>query len=171
MQLQYRFDWVWYFLVLTPLTDLWPINRRYHLSHTNFRFFFLIAGNICPSPTATVVRSYTTTDASVLTTIAFVSQFDLKCGGSAPAPTTNFYAEVEGRQLNVARSAKTGQYQVSWTEEIPKAQRGDYKINIYDEETFAVVKKVWILKQIKINIKSAAQYDDLYNFVQSIFSG
>jgi translocon-associated protein subunit delta len=89
-----------------------------------------------------VLKGYTTTDASVLTTIAFVSQFDLKCGGAVPPPTANFYAEVGGRHLNVAKSSKTGSFQVSWTEEIHKASRGDYKINVYDEDTFAQVRKV-----------------------------
>jgi len=43
--------------------------------------------------------------------------------------------------LNVVRNTK-GSYQVSWTEDVVKASRGDYKINIYDEETFPQVRKV-----------------------------
>ena len=51
---------------------------------------------------------------------------------------------VGGKHLNVVRNTK-GSYQVSWTEDVAKASRGDYKINIYDEETFPQVRKVKVL--------------------------
>jgi hypothetical protein len=97
----------------------------------------------CSSPTITKTKSYTTTDASILTNVAYVGVFDIKCDGKAPAPADNFYAEVNGKIVNVARSlSANGGFQVSWTEEINKATRGDHYINVYDEDSLPQLRKV-----------------------------
>jgi len=100
-----------------------------------------VSGSSCPSPTITKTKSYTTTDASILTNVAYVGVFDIKCNGAVPAKTDNFYAEVNGKIVNVARSIHDKGFQVSWTEEISKATRGDHYINVYDEDTLPQVRK------------------------------
>jgi len=97
--------------------------------------FGIAAGESCRNPKVTS-KAYTTLDASVLTSIAYVTEFELSCDGQ-PAKIP-LYAEVGGQLFNVVRGSK---YQVSWTEELAKATRGDHPVNIYDDEGFSQLKK------------------------------
>jgi len=93
------------------------------------------AGDSCKNPKVNS-KTYTTLDASVLTSIAYVTEFELTCDGQlAKIP---LYAEVGGQLFNVVRGSK---YQVSWTEELAKATRGDHIVNVYDDEGFSQLKK------------------------------
>jgi len=100
-----------------------------------FVAFAIASASSCKNPTVTS-RSYTTLDASVLTSIAYVTEFELNCDGKAA--NIPLYAEVNGQLSNVVRGTK---YQVSWTEELAKATRGDHVVKIYDDEGFAQLKK------------------------------
>lgn len=93
--------------------------------------------NICTKPEVSA-QSYTTPDATILTNIGFVAEFSLKCGNGVQNPS--LFAELGGKTQSVARIGNN-KYQVSWAEDVKKAQRGDYTINIYDEENYAALRK------------------------------
>merc|ERR1712136_385371 len=74
--------------------------------------------NACSNPTLSST-SFTTQDATILTNIAYVSQFKLECDGEAA--DIPLFAEVGGKPLSVVKSKETNEYQVSWVEETQKA--------------------------------------------------
>jgi len=84
----------------------------------------------CPAKN---VRTYTTLDASVLTNIAYISEFELEC-----KEPEQLYAEVNGKFIQVVKGERL---QLSWTEELAKATRGDHLIRLYDEEGFGLLRK------------------------------
>jgi len=83
-------------------------------------------------------QTYTTTDGLVLTSVAYINQFRLDCGGNNEA---SLYADLNGRLLPVVRSSDGKAYEVSWYEDISKAPYGDFKINVYDDEGLAQLRK------------------------------
>ena len=120
------------------------MNLKLYEGYSNvcFDLNFSVSASSCKDPKITS-KSYTTLDASVLTNIAYLAEFELTCGGK-PA-TIPLYAEINGQVLNVVRGSK---YQVSWTEEIAKATRGDHVLNLYDEEGFAQLRKVSVINAL-----------------------
>uniref|UniRef100_A0A1B6D3S5 Translocon-associated protein subunit delta n=1 Tax=Clastoptera arizonana TaxID=38151 RepID=A0A1B6D3S5_9HEMI len=99
--------------------------------------FTFTAGEACSKPEVSAT-SYTTQDATVLTNIAFVTEFTLKCdSGVKRIP---LYAEINGKTLPAARISDD-KYQVSWVEEIKKARSGDYNVNLFDEESYGILRK------------------------------
>merc|ERR1711926_19651 len=92
-------------------------------------FCIVLTANACSNPTLSST-SFTTQDATILTNIAYVSQFKLECDG-----------EVAGKPLSVVKSKETNNYQVSWVEETQKASRGNFEIKIYTDEGYAAVRK------------------------------
>merc|ERR1712243_422203 len=86
--------------------------------------------NACSNPTLSST-SFTTQDATILTNIAYVSQFKLECDGEAA--DIPLFAEVGGKPLSVVKSKETNEYQVSWVEETQKASRGNFEIKIYND--------------------------------------
>nr|CAD7433960.1 unnamed protein product [Timema monikensis] len=82
--------------------------------------------------------AYTTQDATVLTSIAFIADFTLKCGNGAKG--IPLYAEIDGKTVPAARTGDD-KYQVSWTEEVKKARSGDYNVNLFDDEGYAALRK------------------------------
>lgn len=83
-------------------------------------------------------QTYTTTDGLVLTNVAYINQFKMSCGGNNDA---SLYGEVDGRLLPIVRSADGQTYEVSWNEELAKASSGEFKINVYDDEGLALLRK------------------------------
>lgn len=96
------------------------------------------SANVCVKPEVTA-SAYTTQDATILTNIAFVAEFTLKCGNQISG--LPLYAEINGKTLPAARVGDDNKYQVSWTEEVKKARSGDYSVNLYDEEGYAAMRK------------------------------
>jgi len=83
-------------------------------------------------------KTYTTQDASVLTSIAYITEFQLTCDGKKLVGTS-LYAESQGRILQVAEN--NGNYQVSWTEEIGAATKGDHSLRIVDDDGVSLYRK------------------------------
>jgi len=113
----------------------------------------LSAASICKSgaqPKLKVSNLYSTTDASVLTSIAYVAQFELTCDKD-DLVNVNLYADVNNGQrlIQVARNGK--EFQVSWSEEISKSTTGDHVLRILDEEMLSVARKTksWTSPEIK----------------------
>lgn len=95
--------------------------------------------NICPNPTVSV-SSFTTEDGTVVTNVAYVSQFTLKCSNGAN--DIPLFAEVGGVSLPVVQTGLES-YQVSWVEEVNKARSGERSILLYDEEGYANLRKAF----------------------------
>ncbi|XP_050590158.1 translocon-associated protein subunit delta [Bombus affinis] len=92
----------------------------------------------CQKPEV-VASAYVTEDATILTNVAFTTQFVLKCSNGVKGIT--LYAEVDGKSLPAARLSSDNKYQVSWTEDVKKARSGDYNIKLYDDERYAAIRK------------------------------
>uniref|UniRef100_A0A224XMB2 Translocon-associated protein subunit delta n=1 Tax=Panstrongylus lignarius TaxID=156445 RepID=A0A224XMB2_9HEMI len=110
---------------------------------------------ICKDPEIKAT-SYTTEDGTVVTNVAFVTEFTLKCSnGVSEIP---LYADVSGKMFPAVQLSKDS-YQVSWVEEIQKARSGVYSINFYDEEGYALLRKA--LR----NYEQASSVKPLFNIV------
>jgi len=92
----------------------------------------------CQNPEVSA-SAYVTEDATILMNVAFTTQFTLKCSNGAK--DISLYAEVEGKALPAVRLSADNKYQVSWTEEVKKARSGDYSVKLYDEESYAAIRK------------------------------
>ena len=99
-----------------------------------FALIFYTNASKCVSPKVTA-SIYTTPDATVLTNIAFVTEFSLEC--SQKVSGINLYAEIDGKIIPTARISDKNDYQVSWTEDVNKARSRDYTLNLFDEEGYA----------------------------------
>lgn len=105
------------------------------------------------------VTSFTSQDATIVSQIAFIAEFSLKHA----AASKPLFAEVDGRLLSPVVRVSESEFQVStlayhsdsfitfallfyaqvsWTEEIKKAHRGERTIRIFTEDGFAAVRKV-----------------------------
>ncbi|XP_053668966.1 translocon-associated protein subunit delta [Anopheles marshallii] len=82
---------------------------------------------------------YSTSDATIVSQIGFVTEFTLKCS-NAGAEKLPLFAEVLGKLAPVVRIGDN-KYQVSWNEEIKKASSGSYAVRLFDEESYAAVRK------------------------------
>ncbi|CAG9789849.1 unnamed protein product [Diatraea saccharalis] len=83
--------------------------------------------------------SFTSLDATIVTQIAYITEFSLKCDNPLPENYA-LYAEVDGKSLTAARVGDN-KYQVSWTEEPSRARSGVHEIHILDEEGFASLRR------------------------------
>ncbi|KAI5645051.1 translocon-associated protein, delta subunit precursor (TRAP-delta) domain-containing protein [Phthorimaea operculella] len=83
--------------------------------------------------------SFTSLDATVVTQIAYITELTLSCDNKIPENYA-LYAEVDGKPLTAARIGEN-KYQVSWTEEIPKARSGVHEVLILDEEGYANLRR------------------------------
>jgi len=82
--------------------------------------------------------SYTPADSQVLNAIPYIAEFTLACGnGEKPA----LYADIDGGLYPVTQSVDGTKYQVSWVKELKKATTGDNKVDLYDAEGYAAVRK------------------------------
>ncbi|XP_034939663.1 translocon-associated protein subunit delta [Chelonus insularis] len=105
-----------------------------------FAFYPLIVAETCQKPEVTA-SAYVTEDATILTNVAFTTQFTLKCSNGVK--DISLYAECEGKILPAVRLSADNKYQVSWTEDIKKARSGDYNVKLYDEEGYAAIRKAY----------------------------
>lgn len=103
--------------------------------------FFLLAFAVaaygtCVNPEITST-SYTTEDATILTHIAYISEFTVKCNSGL---ASNLYA-LMGETIQPVGVTGPSRYQISWTEDIKTARTGDITIKLYDEDGFAIWRK------------------------------
>lgn len=92
----------------------------------------------CANPSVSV-KSYTTEDATILTNVAYIIQFNIKCPNNSPY-TGNLYALTKQNIVPVA-STRDNEFQVSWTEDTKNAQVGDITIKIFNEEGHVALRK------------------------------
>ncbi|CAH2062444.1 unnamed protein product, partial [Iphiclides podalirius] len=83
--------------------------------------------------------SFTSLDATIVTQIAYITEFTLKCDNPLPENYA-LYAEVEGKPLTAARIGEN-KYQVSWTEEPSTARSGVHEVRVLDEEGWASLRR------------------------------
>ncbi|XP_026498530.1 translocon-associated protein subunit delta [Vanessa tameamea] len=104
-------------------------------------FAIAISGSLaesCQNPQVEAA-SFTSLDATIVTHIAYITEFTLKCDNPLPENYA-LYAEVEGKPLTAARIAEN-RYQVSWTEEPAKARSGVHEVLVFDEEGWASLRR------------------------------
>ncbi|KDR24467.1 translocon-associated protein subunit delta [Zootermopsis nevadensis] len=120
--------------------------------------------DVCSKPEVSA-SAYTTQDATVLTDVAFVAEFTLNCGNHVTR--LPLYAEVNGKMLPAAMVEDDDGYQISWTEDVKKAKRGDYSVILYDEEGYAALRKAIRNGEDPSSIKSlvtiVVNYPGAYN--------
>ncbi|CAB0041146.1 unnamed protein product [Trichogramma brassicae] len=97
-----------------------------------------VSAETCLKPEVSA-SAYVTEDATVLTQVAFTTQFTLKCTNGAKG--ISLYAEVDGKSMPAVRLSADNKYQVSWTDDIKKAHSGDYSVKLYDDEGFSAIRK------------------------------
>lgn len=95
------------------------------------------SASTCTSPSVKAT-TFTTTQGQVVSQVAFISEFTLKCGNGAQ--NVPLFAEVDGRISPVARTGDN-RYQISWSEELKKASSGDRQVNLYSEDGYAAFRK------------------------------
>merc|ERR1711931_424717 len=94
-------------------------------------------GNVCENPTVDSV-AYTTTDGTLVSKIAFLSDFTVSCSNGAK--DLSLYADTGANIISVARAGALN-YQVSWTEEISAVASGERSVKLYDEQGYSALKK------------------------------
>ncbi|KAG8212717.1 hypothetical protein J437_LFUL019630 [Ladona fulva] len=96
--------------------------------------FFSVNCKTCTNPDVDA-SAFTTQDATVLTNIAYVSEFTLKCSNGAEKDHLPLYAEVNGVTLPTARigAEGNGRYQ---------AHTGDVSVHLFDEDGYATLRKL-----------------------------
>ncbi|EEZ98538.1 Translocon-associated protein subunit delta-like Protein [Tribolium castaneum] len=99
---------------------------------------FLISGafSSCENPEIKST-SYTTQDATILTHIAYISEFNVKCGSGS---LTNLYSLL-GDTIQPVGMTGPNKYQISWTEEVKNARNGDITIKLFDDDGYALLRK------------------------------
>ncbi|KAJ6637282.1 Translocon-associated protein subunit delta, partial [Pseudolycoriella hygida] len=107
----------------------------------------------CTKPKITST-TFTTRDATIVSQIALIAEFSLKCSDS-DADGLPLFAEINGRLTPVAR-IKDNKFQVSWTED-PSAGRGERVIRLFDEEGFGAVRKAQRAGQSTSSLKELAK--------------
>lgn len=100
----------------------------------------VVFAETCQKPEV-VATAYVTEDATVLTKVAFTTQFTLKCSNGVKG--ISLYAEVNGKALPAVKLSADNKYQVSWTEDIKKVHSGDYDVKLYDEEGYSAIRKAY----------------------------
>ncbi|CAG9855212.1 unnamed protein product [Phyllotreta striolata] len=101
----------------------------------------------CSNPKVTS-SSFTTVDATIVTNIAYISEFSVTCESGKAG---NLYAEVEGN-ISPVSIVGNNRYQVSWTEEAKTAKSGDRVIRLFDEDGYTTYKKASRSKEDTQNV-------------------
>ncbi|XP_021946149.1 translocon-associated protein subunit delta [Folsomia candida] len=84
--------------------------------------------------------SYTTRDASVLTSIAYISNFQLSCQPSLAGK--NVYAVEDSTGVVVPLGiGADGSYQISIVKEVSTQTKGDHTFSIHSDEGLSQIKK------------------------------
>lgn len=103
----------------------------------------LVSGSGASSCSSPVVKSsfFSTSDATIVSQIAHTLTFTLQCS-NAGAEKLPLFAEIGGTSI-LAPVVRVGdsKYQISWNEEIKKASSGKFTVRLFDEESFAAVRK------------------------------
>ncbi|KAL9921153.1 translocon-associated protein delta [Glossina fuscipes fuscipes] len=91
----------------------------------------------CNNPKVTIT-SFSTEDATILTQLAHIGEFSLKCSNEVKP---NLFAEFPcGKVVPVARVAEN-QYQVSWIEDVKKSSSGSVVVRLFDDEGYSSLRK------------------------------
>lgn len=85
------------------------MSSKYIVLLCSIAFFNLAQGESCQNPKVEAA-SFTSQDATIVSQIAYITEFTLKCDNALPANYA-LYAEVEGKPLTAARIG-ANKYQV-----------------------------------------------------------
>uniref|UniRef100_A0A2P2HXF6 Translocon-associated protein subunit delta n=1 Tax=Hirondellea gigas TaxID=1518452 RepID=A0A2P2HXF6_9CRUS len=82
---------------------------------------------------------FTTQDATIVSKIAYISDFTLTCSNGAK--DISLYAETGNGIAGVARTVDGSRYQVSWLMDTVSAPSGVQTIKLYDEQGYSALRK------------------------------
>lgn len=82
---------------------------KYVICAAILAFVTLSSATSCKSPSVTGSSSFTTVDGTIVSQVAYIAEFELKCSNSEAVP---LFAEYAGRIAPVAKIA-SDKYQVS----------------------------------------------------------
>ncbi|XP_060515745.1 translocon-associated protein subunit delta [Cylas formicarius] len=104
-------------------------------------FFFVSFTGFCGACTNPQVtsKSFTTQDATIVSHIAYVSDFSVKCSSGEAG---SLYAELEDGSITPVAIVGPQSYQVSWTEESKAAKSGDRIVRIFNEDGYTAIRKL-----------------------------
>lgn len=97
-----------------------------------------VRGTKCNSP---VPVTYSTLDATILTNVAYIAEFQLDC----PSLPKGFsiFAQVGDQVIPAVKVSDNGKFQLSWVEDAKKAKSKDYEVKLFDDEGYANLKKAF----------------------------
>jgi len=98
--------------------------------------------------------TYSTSSATLASKTVYLAELSISCDGGDQEQ--NFYAEVNGELMPVAKSVDSGKYQVSWSSEHKTAVKGDIAINVYDEDGYSAYRKAQRSSDKESSVKSLA---------------
>ncbi|KAG0726578.1 Translocon-associated protein subunit delta [Chionoecetes opilio] len=98
----------------------------------------VVAGETCTGAQVDSV-GFTSQDATIVTKIAYISDFTLSCSNGAK--DVSLYAETVDGIVSVPRSVDGVKYQVSWVEDVATAVSGERPIKLYDDQGYAALRK------------------------------
>jgi len=97
-------------------------------------------GAACPDAHVEA-KGFTTTDATIVSRVAYVVDFELKCGSGETLKDATLYADTPAGIVAVASANFGSGYQVSWSAEPASAPSGEQLITLYDEQGYSALKK------------------------------
>lgn len=112
----------------------------------------------CSTPTPI---TYSTLDATILTSVAYVAEFQLEC----PSHPKGFsvYAQVGDQVIPAVKISDNGKFQLSWVEEAKKAKGRDYQVKLFDDEGYSNLKKAIRNNEDTSSVESVAQFSLYYS--------
>nr|XP_023024242.1 translocon-associated protein subunit delta-like [Leptinotarsa decemlineata] len=109
---------------------------HFYLLITYLISFFAGLCSSCSNPEVTST-SFTTLDATIVSNIAYISEFTVKCSSGVVG---NLYSELDGN-ISPVSIVGSNQYQVSWTEEPKTARKGERLLRLFNEDGYTAYRK------------------------------
>lgn len=112
----------------------------------------------CNTPTPV---TYSTLDATILTSVAYVAEFQLEC----PSQPKGFsiYAQVGDQVIPAVKISDNGKFQLSWVEEAKKAKGRDYQVKLFDDEGYSNLRKALRNNEEASSIEPVTQFSLYYS--------
>lgn len=112
----------------------------------------------CSTPTPV---TYSTLDATILTSVAYVAEFQLDC----PSLPKGFsiYAQVGDQVIPAVKISDNGKFQLSWVEEVKKAKGKDYPVKLFDDEGYSNLRKAIRNNEDTSSVELVAQFSLYYS--------
>lgn len=123
-----------------------------------FCYLSATSASKCSTPTPV---TYSTLDATILTSVAYVAEFQLDC----PSQPKGFsvYAQVGDQVIPAVKISDNGKFQLSWVEETKKAKGRDYQVKLFDDEGYSIFRKAVRNNEDTSSVQSVAEFSLYYS--------